>query len=458
MDRKEAIIVNFFNELLDLYEFELCIDTNLDSENIFRLNDRQGANWSEIEQDEFYTLADIIERLSSPHEDYIYKSLEERKDANEIIPRNDWDLTAKRYLESDIVANILSEINVKKYKEVMKQKEKFEIKDIIEILDSEESFCKNICQKYVNTISKEMLLEKDNKILHIFIDDDYIDLKEQGKITSDNYEEYLDGNYEVYEYDYYKEFFDGTVKNEIVNDLNDLALFDEENQWDFYISFEELKKLGYGFMVKDNYPLLEKYAIPEDKQFDFYNYFSLEQLEDFEQSLNQYFIEESIIYNKDSYDELESKEDADFNRDILRLACGLITYEDFIEDYTEHPLNYYDLSLPKVIEYFKENQIKDLIDYGCDTDEGLNKLSSLYTEIMDKLNIKYSDVYTEDGISPGKYITTIFFENNSKIDIDTNAWEGIKGVTSNMESIYKFYENSKQNEVQNDKDFEYDYN
>ena len=46
--------------------------------------------------------------------------------------------------------------------------------------------------------------------------------------------------------------------------------------------------MGYGFMVKDHYPLLEKYAIPEDKQFDFYNYFSIEQLDDFEQSLNLY--------------------------------------------------------------------------------------------------------------------------------------------------------------------------
>ena len=110
MNREKAIIVNFLNELLDLYEFELWIDTNSNSENIFRLKDKQGANWSGIEQDEFYNLADVVERLSSPHEDYIYKSLEERKDANEIIPKNDWDLTAKRYLESNKVARILSEI------------------------------------------------------------------------------------------------------------------------------------------------------------------------------------------------------------------------------------------------------------------------------------------------------------------------------------------------------------
>ncbi len=26
----------------------------------------------------------------------------------------------------------------------------------------------------------------------------------------------------------------------------------------FYLSFEELRRMGYGFMVKDHYPLIEK--------------------------------------------------------------------------------------------------------------------------------------------------------------------------------------------------------
>lgn len=61
-------------------------------------------------------------------------------------------------------------------------------------------------------------------------------------------------------------------------------------------------------MVKDQFPLIENYAVPEDKIFEFFDYFSLEQLEDFEQSLNQYFNEGSIVFNEDSYDGLESKE------------------------------------------------------------------------------------------------------------------------------------------------------
>ena len=177
--------------------------------------------------------------------------------------------------------------------------------------------------------------------------------------------------------------------------------------------------------------------------------------------MNQYFNEESIIYHQDSYEEFESKEDSSFNRDILRLACGLTTYEDFIEDYTEYSISYYDLSLSKVSEYFRENEIKNLMDYGSDGDEGLNHLTSMYEEIMDKLGIKYSNVYTED-VSDGKYITTITFENNSSIEVDTSAWNGIKVVTENMESIYETYESlkekPKQNEVKNENEFDYDFN
>ena len=46
---------------------------------------------------------------------------------------------------------------------------------------SKGDFYKNICNRYIETMSKEMLLEIDNKILHIFIEDEYIELKEEGK-------------------------------------------------------------------------------------------------------------------------------------------------------------------------------------------------------------------------------------------------------------------------------------
>lgn len=319
--------------------------------------------------------------------------------------------------------------------------------------NNNENFYKNVCIKYVGTMSKEMLLEKDDKILHIFIDDEYIELKENGEITVDNYTEYLDGSFEVYEYSSYKELFDITIKDEISYDLNDLELFNEKGEWDFYISFEELRDIGYGFMVKDNYPLLEQYAIPQSKLFDFFDYFSLEQLENFEESLHLYL--ETMDIEDDEVIGLYSKSDKVFNKDIIKLAEHLITYEDFTKDYIEHTPPYYELALSKVCEYFRENQIKNLMNYGSDGDEGLCHLSSMYKEIMDKLSIKYKDVYTED-VSDGKYLTTIIFKDNSKIEIDTSAWNGIKVVTENVESVYETYEllktelkeNNKLNEIE----------
>ena len=460
-EKKKEKIVKFFRQMLQVYDFELIIDINKDLENVFRLNDIQNGNLNGIEQEEFYILSDIIERLDTYHQDIVYTPLENKQSNNEKIAKDDWNLVAKRYLENETVVRVLNEIDTKKYVDLISKKEKFHIQDIIKILDEDEQFCKNVCQKYIDTMSKEMLLEIDNKILHIFIEDEYINLKEEGKINNQNYKEYLDEDFDVYEYDSYQELYNSVIKAEIAYDLNDLALFDEYGIWEFYITFDELKIVGFGFMVNDQFPLIENYAVPEDKIFEFFDYFSLEQLEDFEQSLNQYFNEGSIVFNEDSYDGLESKENANFNRDILRLACGLTTYEDFIEDYTEHSISYYDLSLSKVIEYFKENEIKDLMEYGSDGDEGLYHLSSMYQEIMDKLGIKYSNVYTED-VSDGKYLTTIIFENDSSIQVDTSAWNGIKTVAENMESIYESYENLKEkikpNEVKNEKEFEYDFN
>lgn len=181
---KKEKIVQFFRQMLEVYDFELVIDINKDLENVFRLNDIQNGNLNGINQEEFYTLSDIIERLDTYHQDIVYIPLENKKSNNEKIAKDDWDLVAKRYLESETVERALNEIDTKKYVDLISKKEKFDIQDIIKILDEDEQFCKSVCKKYVDTMSKEMLLEIDNKILHIFIEDEYIKLKEEGKINN----------------------------------------------------------------------------------------------------------------------------------------------------------------------------------------------------------------------------------------------------------------------------------
>lgn len=317
-----------------------------------------------------------------------------------------------------------------------------------------EEFYKSICKKYVETMSKEMLFEVDNDIVHIFIEDEFIDLKEEGKINNRNYQDYLDGNFQVYKYDSYQELYNSVIKDEVIYDINDLSLFDDNGKWDFYITFEELQRMGYGDKVKYNYPLIEKYIIEDGDNF--YNYFSLEQLNEFEKSLHLYY--ETDDMEIDKIRGLYSKSNQFFNNDIISLSEGMINYYDFVSDYKINSQTYYDLLEDKVIEYFKENEIKDLMDYGSDKDEGLVPISSLYKEILDKLGIKYDNVYTED-VSDGKYLTTITFENDSKIKIDTSAWNGINVVTENIESIYenfkKLSRNLSRNQNKNNMEYEY---
>ena len=118
-----------------------------------------------------------------------------------------------------------------------------EDKEIKGNINEDELFYKTICEKYVATMNKEVLLEINNKIVHIFIEDEFIDLKDEGKINKDNYKEYLDNDFSEYEYESYSELFNQVIKDDIAYDLNDLGVFDLEGQWEFYLTFEEIRRI-----------------------------------------------------------------------------------------------------------------------------------------------------------------------------------------------------------------------
>lgn len=63
---------NLFEDILDLYEFDLAVD----DEGFWRVVDRQSANLGGIEQDKFETLASIVDRMDAYHNDYIIEDLE----------------------------------------------------------------------------------------------------------------------------------------------------------------------------------------------------------------------------------------------------------------------------------------------------------------------------------------------------------------------------------------------
>lgn len=325
------------------------------------------------------------------------------------------------------------------------------LNEIINTVNEDELFYKTICEKYIHTMSKEMLLEIDNKILHIYIQDEYIDLKCDGKINKNNYQKYLDPNFEVYHYKFYQDLYFAVIKDEITYDLNDLELFDDDNKWNFYITFDELRKIGYGFMVKDHYPLIEKYAISKENIENFFEHFSLEELDEFEKSLHLYYNTNQIEFDEDS-GTLISKED--FNIDILRLSCGLTNYQDFIQEYTVKEPSQFDLLLPTVIKYFKENNMETLKNYGEDKDEGLYHISDLYKDLMIELNIKYENIYTYEK-EPGEYTTVIDFDTKTSIAMDTKSSNGLEVVSSNLTFIFSEYE--KWSEKQKENEIEFDY-
>ncbi len=310
-----------------------------------------------------------------------------------------------------------------------------------------EQFYKTICEKYVSTMSKEMLFEINNKIIHIFIEDEHTELKTTGKINKDNYKNYLDSNFSEYQYNNYKELFDTIIKDEIAYDLNDLELFNSNNEWDFYITYDELRKIGYGFMVKDKYPLIEEFGVADEKLFDFFNHFTLEQLDSFEHSLYLYFKTKEIIYCKETG--FISSENYSFNIDILRLACGLVSYDDFISDYTVKTPTNENLISTEIIKYFNEKGIENLEQYGADGDEGLFKLSSLYSDILNTLHITYNNISTENSYSgSNKYTTTILLDNDTNISVETKARDGIEQVCNNIVFIFNEKQQVKENDIE----------
>ena len=89
--------------------------------------------------------------------------------------------------------------------------------------------------------------------------------------------------------------------------------------------------------------------------------------------------------------------------------------------------------------YFIENNLKDFMDYGADEDIiMMPSISEFYKDILDKLKVGYSNIFTEN-VSDGKYTTTIEF-NDKKIIVDTSAWNGKDVVKENVKSIQEKYE------------------
>ncbi len=156
------------------------------------------------------------------------------------------------------------------------------------------------------------------------------------------------------------------------------------------------------------------------------------------------------------------------NSDIVKKILTDITPQIYIDliksnvkvEYKDinNIIDRYDTIEKRVERYFKENDIKNLMEYGTEVDEGLYSLSSIYKELLDKMNIKYKHISTED-VSDGKYATKIYFNDNDYISVNSNASSGEKVITENLKYIIdKYIDYRKElfnNKINNDINYDY---
>lgn len=100
-----------------------------------------------------------------------------------------------------------------------------------------------------------------------------------------------------------------------------------------------------------------------------------------------------------------------------------------------------------VLNYLDEYNTENLMDYGSDEDSigGMNSISKMFEDILrDILKINFVNVSTVDGISDGKYVTTIDFGDKS-LDLDIRASEEKDDILEDVETIIDFYNKNIEN-------------
>ena len=100
-----------------------------------------------------------------------------------------------------------------------------------------------------------------------------------------------------------------------------------------------------------------------------------------------------------------------------------------------------------VLNYLDEYNTENLMDYGSDEDAigGMNSISKMFEDILrDILKINFVNVSTVDGISDGKYVTTIDFGDKT-LDLDIRASEEKDDILEDVKTIIDFYNKDIEN-------------
>lgn len=237
---------------------------------VFNLVDEQGANLGDIENDYFYDLAGVLDRMDIYHNDYLFDDLETRLRNNEIVPQDDFARRLIIFLQSDYCFNLLNDATPSLYSDYVPTGFGFTFKNRLDEITLDEALDylidKSIANKLMETLSAYTMIEVDNKVyLSCYgFADDYQNgniSPEQAlysKIISPDYIN-ADGSTKEDDYTVYDAHSDlvSSQLPQIYEDIEDLGLDD------FYLTDYELQYLGCEDIkmvyVNDELVIEEKY-------------------------------------------------------------------------------------------------------------------------------------------------------------------------------------------------------
>lgn len=262
--------VRAVEEIVDMEDFGLFVDED-EGELCFALEDHQGANLGDIESDRFDSLGGVLDRMEIYHNDYLYEDYQERVCNKVEIPQDDWCRKAILFLESGFCQDLLMDIDVETY-------QKYKDKELDEVgIDSDEIekyvadrllhsgdfdavgylLDKDIALKIMDTQSAYDVVEYKGVIYELYNPD-------VPGVSIVEFEEALEtGNFSDFEFWVHETFADliDAQKKMILDDFHDIGFYDDEGNWEFYLSEYELEYIGLG--VEKDKALSEYKAVDE---------------------------------------------------------------------------------------------------------------------------------------------------------------------------------------------------
>ena len=275
----------------------------------------------------------------------------------------------------------------------------------------DEKFYKKIVTNCLDSENKYIALDNGDKVKYLILNDEAKSSTNNGKdITLQNYKDYLDYDFEgINDQDFssWEELYYAYIEDQIRADIEDIGLYsdgstekDENNKYDFYVSLDDLKTLG--FDVEDE-PVLENKSLTEDKD--------LLSWEEIFNNAEGTTLGQTALKVKDQaraeVEDLMKKDDIDVD--------SLESVEDEIEKYVaDHNIKFdnngsiiTEAVSKDVVEYFGMQDNTDE-EFKANVEKEYKKLRSKYPDKEMILNGDFGTYLGTEKAKPiekGKYIT-----------------------------------------------------